>query len=155
MCHRGRRLADGVADAFGFQQPVRIPPDPVAVPVETERGNSVDGRAATVFTDAVVAPSHRIVAVIEQFSQHVDRDTGIRMALGIAVPVGTGRDHGFVDLDPVVGAQDGQGRDPLAVPIVEHINADRRAPVGIAAWCGQQRQFCGRGLGNIARTRSC
>ena len=79
-------LADGVAGAFGFQQQVRVTPDPVAVPVETERGDPVDGRAATVFTDAVVAPGHGIAAVIEQFGQHVDGDTGIGVALGVAVP---------------------------------------------------------------------
>ena len=140
-------LADGVAGAFGFQQQARITPDPVAVPVETERGDGVDGGAATVLADAVVAAGHRIAAVIEQFGQHVDRDTGIGVTLGIAVPVDVGHDLGLVDLDPVAGAQDGQGRDPLAVPGVEHIDADRRAPVGITAWRGQQRQFSDRGVG--------
>ena len=88
-------LADGVAGAFGFQQQVRITPDPVAVPVETECGDPVDGRAATVLTDAVVAPGHGIAAVIEQFGQHVDRDTGISVSLGIAVPVAVGRRSWF------------------------------------------------------------
>jgi hypothetical protein len=31
---------------------VCVTPDPVAVPVETERGDGVDGSAATVFADA-------------------------------------------------------------------------------------------------------
>ena len=83
-------LADGVAGAFGFQQGVRVAPDPVAVPVEAERGDGIDGRAATVFADPVVAPGHRIAAVIEQFSQHIDRHPGIGVTLGIAVPVDVG-----------------------------------------------------------------
>ena len=41
------------------------------------------------------------------------------------------------------------------MPGVERVDADRRAPVGIAAWCGQQRQFRERGVGEIARTRCC
>jgi hypothetical protein len=87
---------------------VRVTPDPVAVPVETERRDRVDGSAATVFADAVVAAGHRISAVIEQVGQHVDRDISIHMTLGMVVPVGTGRDRGFVDVDPVAGAQDGR-----------------------------------------------
>jgi hypothetical protein len=56
------------------------------------------------------------------------------------------RDLGFVDLDPVAGVQDREGGDPLAVPGVEHVDADWRAPLGVAAWCGQQCQLCGRGV---------
>ena len=48
-------LADGVAGVLGFQQGVRVAPDPVAVPVEAERGDRVDGVAAAVFADPVVA----------------------------------------------------------------------------------------------------
>jgi hypothetical protein len=56
-------------------------------------------RAATVFTDAVVAPGHRIAAVIKQFGEHLDGDAGVGVTLGIAVPVAIRRDLGFVDLD--------------------------------------------------------
>ena len=48
-------LTDGVAGVFGVQQGLRLPPDPVAVPVETHRGDRVDGGAAAVLADPVVA----------------------------------------------------------------------------------------------------
>ena len=41
-------LPGGVAGAFGFQQHPRIAPDPVAMPVEAQRGDGVDGGAATI-----------------------------------------------------------------------------------------------------------
>jgi hypothetical protein len=44
-----------VASAFRSQQGVGVTPDPVAVAVEAECGDGVDGVAATIFADAVVA----------------------------------------------------------------------------------------------------
>ena len=48
-------LPDGVAGVLGLQQRVGVAPDPVAVPVEAQRGDGVDGGAAAVFADPVVA----------------------------------------------------------------------------------------------------
>src|SRR5271166_2212458 len=126
-------LTHGVASTFGLQQHVCLTPDPVAVPVEAERGDGVDGGAAAVFADAVVAPGHGVTAVIEQFGQHVDRDPGVSVSLGITVPVAVGRDLGFVDLDAVSGAQHRQGRDPLTVAGVERVDSYWCVPVGISA----------------------
>jgi fermentation-respiration switch protein FrsA (DUF1100 family) len=51
-------------------------------PVETERGDLVDGVTAAVFADPVVAAGHGIASVIKKFGQHVDGDTGVGVALG-------------------------------------------------------------------------
>jgi hypothetical protein len=45
-------VPDRVAGVFGFQECVGVAPDPVTVPVEAQRGDRVDGGAATVFADA-------------------------------------------------------------------------------------------------------
>jgi len=44
-------LADRIAGVRGFQQGGGVAPDPVAVPVEAERGHLVDRLAAAVFAD--------------------------------------------------------------------------------------------------------
>ena len=51
-----RDFPDRVTGMLGFQQCLDIEPDPVAVPVETEGCDRVDGGAAAVFADAVVPP---------------------------------------------------------------------------------------------------
>jgi hypothetical protein len=50
---------------LGFQQRRRLAPDPVAVPVEAERGHFVDRVAAAVFADPVVAACDVQVPVIK------------------------------------------------------------------------------------------
>ncbi|MEU9109923.1 hypothetical protein AB0D54_37485 [Streptomyces xanthophaeus] len=52
---RGGDLPDRAADVLGVQQALRRAPDPVAVPVELEGRNPVDGLAAPLGADAVVA----------------------------------------------------------------------------------------------------
>ena len=44
-------LPDRVAGVLGVQQHLHIAPDPVAVPVELQGRNTVDGLAAAVFAD--------------------------------------------------------------------------------------------------------
>jgi hypothetical protein len=79
-------LTDGAAGVLGVQQRLGLPPDAVAVAVETERGDGVDGGAAAVLADAVVAPGYREASVVEQLGQDVDRNPGVGVALGVAVP---------------------------------------------------------------------
>ena len=76
-------VADGVAGVLGVQQGVGVAPDPVAVPVEAQRGHGVDGGAAALFPDAVVAAGDLEGAVIQQLGQHVDGDPGVGVALGV------------------------------------------------------------------------
>jgi hypothetical protein len=54
------------------------------VSVELHRGDPVDGVAAAGFPDAVVVLGGVEADVVEQRSQHVDRDTGVGVALGVA-----------------------------------------------------------------------
>jgi hypothetical protein len=56
------------------------------------------------------------------------------MALGIGMPPGVRGDLGLVELGALVGAQRLQRINSLTVAVVQHVDADRRAPVGIAAW---------------------
>ena len=77
-----RDLTDRVTGAFGVQQGTRVPPDPVAVPVEAERGDLVRGVAAAVFADPVIAAGHRVAPVVQEFGQYVDGDTGVCVPLG-------------------------------------------------------------------------
>ena len=140
-------LADGVAGAFGFQQHPRVAPDPVAVPVEAERGDGVDGGAAAVFADAVVAAGHGEAAVIEQFGQHVDRNPGVGVSLGVGVTIAIGHYPGLVELDAVAGAQGRQRGEPVTVACLQGGSADRLAPVGISILGGQQFQLRGRSVG--------
>ena len=134
-------LPDGVAGALGFQQGVRVAPDPVAMPVEAERGDGVDGVAAAVFADAVVAAGHGIAAVIEQFGQDVDRHSGVGVPLGVRMPVGVGHHPGLVEFGPVAGAQGRQRGEPVAVASLQGGCADCLAPVGISDRRRQQFQF--------------
>jgi hypothetical protein len=56
---------DRVAGVLGVQQCVGVAPDPVTVPVEAQRGEGVDGGAATVFADAVVPACDIQIPVIK------------------------------------------------------------------------------------------
>ncbi|MFD9574146.1 hypothetical protein ACFWBI_30490 [Streptomyces sp. NPDC059982] len=70
---------------FGIQQALRGPPDPVAVPVELEGGDPVDGFAAPFCADAVVALGGGDAAVVHQFFEDVRRYAGVGMPLRVAV----------------------------------------------------------------------
>ena len=76
-------VADGVAGVLGVQQGVGVAPEPVAVPVEAVRGHRVDGGAAALLPDPVVAAGDLEGAVIEELGQHVDGDSGVGVALGV------------------------------------------------------------------------
>ena len=56
---------DRVPGVLGFQQRAGVAPDPVAVPVEAHRGDLVDGVAAAVFADPVIAACDVQVPVVE------------------------------------------------------------------------------------------
>src|SRR5262249_44740752 len=97
-------LADGAASVLGVQQRLCLPPDAVAVTVEPHRGDTVDGFAAAGFADAVVAAGGFQFSVRHQLTQHLDGNTGVGVALSVAVPVGVEHDLGFVVFDTVAGA---------------------------------------------------
>ena len=140
-------LADRIAGVRGFQQGGGVAPDPVAVPVEAERGHLVDRLAAAVFADPVVAPGDVQVAVIEELGEDVDGHAGVGVPLGVGVPVGIGNDPGRVELGAVAGAQGPEPACPLAVPSFQHVDGHGPAPVGVAPRGGQQLQLGGRGAG--------
>jgi hypothetical protein len=56
---------DRVAGMLGLQQGLGVAPDPVAVPIEAERGDRVDGGAAAVFPDPVVPPCDIQISMIK------------------------------------------------------------------------------------------
>ena len=93
--------------------------------------------------------------MIEQFGQHIDRDPGVSVSLGITVPVAVGRHLGFVDLDAVSGAQHRQGRDPLTVAGVEGVDSYGVCPWGFRRVEGSSVSSATAVSGNIARTRCC
>ena len=74
--------ADRVAGVLVVQQRAGVTPDPVAVPVELHGRDLVDGAAAAVFADPVVASGDVEVAVVEQLGEHVDRHARIGVPLG-------------------------------------------------------------------------
>ena len=140
-------LADLIAGVRGFQQGGGVAPDPVAVPVEAERGHLVDRLAAAVFADPVVAAGDVQVAVIEELGQHVDGHPGVGVPLGVGVAVGIRHRPGLVELGAVAGAQGPEPGDPVAVPVFQHGDAHGPAAVGVAPRGGQQLQLTGRGGG--------
>src|ERR1039457_4821589 len=139
-------LPDRVTGTFGFQQGPGVTPDPVAVPVEAERGDLVDGVTAAVFADPVIAPGHGVASVIKKFGQYVDGDTGVGMPLGITVPVGIGHDLDRVEHGSVAAAQGRHGADPVTVPGFQGRSADRLVPVRVPVGGGQQLQRRGRSV---------
>src|SRR5262249_10106101 len=84
--------ADGVAGVLVVQQRAGLPPDAVAVPVELHGGDLVDGGAAAVFADPVVAAGDVEAAVVQQLGEHVDGHARIGVPLGVGVPAGVGDD---------------------------------------------------------------
>jgi hypothetical protein len=80
-----RDLTDGPTGVLGVEQGLGLPPDVLAVAVELVAGDLVDRVALPLGTDAVVNPRgvHRVV--IEQLPQHVDRDSGVGVPLGVGM----------------------------------------------------------------------
>ena len=126
-------------------------PDPVAVPVELHRGDPVDGLPAAAVADAVVLLGGVEFAVRHQLAQHVDRDAGVGVALGVGVPVGVEHDLALVELGPVGGAQHRQPVDPGPVGEREAEPGDRAAAVGVAPVGGQQLQLARPGCAGSGR----
>lgn len=60
------------------------------MPVELHRSHPVDGIAPPQLSNAVVALCRDQIEVVHQFAQHIDRNPGIGMPLGIGVSVGVG-----------------------------------------------------------------
>jgi hypothetical protein len=140
-------LLDRVSGVLGVHQRLGVAPEPVAVPVEAERGHRVDGGAAPWFPHPVVPLSDVEVAVVEQFGEHVERDTGVRVPLGVGVAVGVEHRPGRVELAAVAGAQCGQAGDPFPVSDLQVGDGQRAPPVGVAPMGGQQFQLADRGVG--------
>src|SRR5439155_4099127 len=138
-------LADRITGVRGFQQSGGVAPDPVAVPVEAERGHLVDRLAAAVFANPVVAAGDVQVPVIKELGQHVDRHPGVGVPLGVGVAVGIRNRPGLVELGAIAGAQGPESGDPVAVPVFQHGDAHGPAAVGVAPRGGQQLQLTGRG----------
>ena len=148
-------LTDRAAGVLGVQQRAGLPPDAVTAAVELHRGDTVDGFAAAVFADAVVAAGGFELAVRHQLAQHFDGNAGVGVALGVAVPVGVEHDPGLVVFDAIGGVQHRHSVDPGAVGEREGKRGDRAAPTGIAAIGGQQFQLANRGVRVACRTRCC
>src|ERR1019366_8696231 len=121
-------LADPVACVPGFQERAGVTPDAVAVPVELHGGDLVDGLAAAGFADPVVPLGCIHDLVVHQLAEHVDRDAGIGVTLGVGVPVAVRDDLGLAELGTVAGQQGRELADPAAVPQIQGSAADRTAP---------------------------
>ena len=83
--------------------------------------------------------------MIKKLGEHVDRDPGVSVALGIGVPVAVDHDPGGVERAAGRDGQRAQAGDPRAVPRVEHLHGDGPASFRVAARGGQQAQLAGRG----------
>ncbi|OBS02577.1 hypothetical protein A9W98_01140 [Mycobacterium gordonae] len=114
--------------------------------VELHRGDTVNGLAAAGFADPVVAAGGFEFSVREQFTKNLDRNTGISVTLGVAVPVGVEHGLGFVVFDAVGVVQHGHSVDPGAVGEREGKPGDRAAPAGVAPVGGQQLELADRGV---------
>lgn len=114
-----------------IQQRVRLPPDPVAVPVELHGGDLVDRGAAALLADPVVAAGDVEVAVVEQFGEHVDRHARVGVPLGVGVPVGVGDDAVLVVFGAVGAQQRRQRADPVAVRSRQRRDGQRSATVTV------------------------
>jgi len=91
-------FADRPADVFAVEQCFGLLPGAVAVPVELQRGHPVDGFASAFFADPVVPLCDVKLLVVHEFSEHVGRDPGVGVPLGVAVPVGIRHQHGLVEI---------------------------------------------------------
>ena len=148
--------ADGVAGVLVVQQRAGVAPDPVAVPVELHGGDLVDGIAAAVLADAVVAAGDVEVAVVEQLGEDVDGDARIGVPLGVGVPVGVGDDLGLVEFSAAVQQQRAERGEPVAVRRPDSAETvSGRRPSRLAQRGGQQLQLAGGVPGNWSRTRCC
>ena len=152
---RNRDLADRAAGVLGVQQRLGFPPDAVAVPVELQRGDLVDGIAATAVPDGVVAAGGIEAAMVHQRGEHVDRDPGVGVPLGVGVPVGV-RDHArLVEFGAVGAQQRRQAGDPGRGA---GRRSDLRRPAGgRAGWRMRQgSSFSSLSAvpGNVSRTRA-
>src|SRR6266516_20184 len=139
--------ADGVPGMLGVEQGAGLTPDRVAVPVEAHRGDLVDGGAAAVLPDPVIAAGLVQVLVVHQLGEHVDRDAGVSVPLSVGVPVGVGHDPGGVERRSVTGRQRTETAGPLAVPVLEPADTGRPVPGGVTQRGRQQCQSARRGIG--------
>ncbi|MFC6137971.1 hypothetical protein [Streptomyces spororaveus] len=92
---RGGDLPDGAADVLGVEQALGRAPDSVAVPVELEGRDPVDGFPTAFRADPVVALGGGDEPVVHQLLEDVGVHSGVGVPLGVAVPVG--EDAGLVE----------------------------------------------------------
>ena len=76
-----------------------------------------------------------------QLSQHVDRCAGVRVPLGVAVPVGVEEHRGLVELGVVRAPQRLQFVDPAAMRRGEGVIGDRLGSLGVAVCPWQQHKI--------------
>ena len=106
-------LPDGVPGMLGIEQGAGVTPERVAVPVEAHRGDLVNGGAAPVLPDPVIAAGLVQVLVVHELGEHVDRDAGVSVPLGVGMPVGIRHDPGRVERRAVTGRQRPEAAGPL------------------------------------------
>jgi hypothetical protein len=71
------------------------------VPVELHDGDPVDGFPATGSAYVVVHLGAVQFGVVHKLAEHVDGDSGVGVALGVAVPVGVDDDAPMAELGAV------------------------------------------------------
>ncbi|MFB7468572.1 hypothetical protein ACFCZ1_34665 [Streptomyces sp. NPDC056224] len=83
-------LPDAPPGVLGVKDEVGLAPDAAAVPVELHAGDPVDGFAAALVADPVVALCRRQVPVVHELAEHVDRYPRFCVTLRVGLPVGVG-----------------------------------------------------------------
>ena len=85
-------LTDRAAGVFGVQHGLGLPPDTIAVPVELHRGDSLHRLPATLFPNPVIPLTCLDLAMVHQFTEDVDRDSGVGVPLCVGVLEGVRED---------------------------------------------------------------
>ena len=143
---RDRDLTDRQALVFAFQQHPRLAPHVFPASVELHGRKGIHGSAHPGRGDRVVALSGGCRAMPHQLSQHVDRCAGVRVPLGVAVPVGVEEHRGLVELGAVRAPQRLQFVNPAAMRRGEGVIGDRLGSLRVAVCPRQQRKVGQRGV---------
>lgn len=161
---RGGDLPDRAAYVRGVEQALCRAPDPVAVPVELEGCDPVDGLPAAFRADAVVALGGGDEPVVHQLLEDVGVHSGVGVPLGVAVPVGVGEDAGLVEGHQVghLGASfggddrdDEVGQRTHPSPVGDSDVLVRLRAFGFVQGRGRSFSLAGSVVGKRSRTRCC
>src|SRR6266568_879270 len=85
--------------------------------------------------------------MVHELPQDVDWDAGVRVPLGVGVPVCVGHHPGLVELGAIGQQQRRQAVDPDAVPFAHARVVDGPGAAGVLSARGQQLQLGDRGAG--------